>query len=143
MKRHAIRIALVTIAFAAAAAIAIGDIAHRATASRLREEILAELQPVFDVHSLPGDEIGGAGVSHRAEDRDRHEGHRPLLMDEPLRCPKLDLDPVSRCSSKLCLVSPRGTGLGDSFRDLTLNFVQSRFAKLVPEPVASTPPCGV
>ena len=46
MKRHAIRIALVTIAFAAAAAIAIGDIAHRATARRLREEILAELQPV-------------------------------------------------------------------------------------------------
>ena len=46
MRGHAIRIALVIIAFAAVAAIAIGDIAHRATARRLREEILAELQPV-------------------------------------------------------------------------------------------------
>jgi hypothetical protein len=46
MRRHAIRIALVIIAFGAAAAIAIGDIAHRAAARRLREAILAELQPV-------------------------------------------------------------------------------------------------
>jgi len=46
MRRHAIRIALVIIAFGAAAAIAIGDIAHRAGARRLREAILAELQPV-------------------------------------------------------------------------------------------------
>src|SRR5947207_10621050 len=46
MIRHAIRIALVIIAFGAAAAIAIGDIAHRAAARRLREVILAELQPV-------------------------------------------------------------------------------------------------
>lgn len=40
---------------------------------------LVELQPAFDVHFLPGDEIGGAGASHLAEDRDRHDGHRPLL----------------------------------------------------------------
>jgi len=46
MRRHAIRIALVIIAFGAAAAIAIGDIAHRAAARKLREAILAELQPV-------------------------------------------------------------------------------------------------
>ena len=46
MRRHAIRIALVIVAFGAAAAIAIGDIAHRAAARRLREAILAELQPV-------------------------------------------------------------------------------------------------
>jgi len=46
MSRHAIRIALVIVAFGAAAAIAIGDIAHRAAARRLREAILAELQPV-------------------------------------------------------------------------------------------------
>src|SRR5256886_6106408 len=46
MRRHAIRIALVIIAFAAAAAIAIGDVARRAAARRLREAILAELQPV-------------------------------------------------------------------------------------------------
>jgi len=46
MRRHAIRIALVIIAFGAAAAIAIGDITHRAAARRLREAILAELQPV-------------------------------------------------------------------------------------------------
>jgi hypothetical protein len=46
MRRHAIRIALVIIAFAAAAAIAIGDIERRAAARRLRAAILAELQPV-------------------------------------------------------------------------------------------------
>ena len=46
MRRHAIRIALVIITFAAAAAIAIGDVVRRATARRLREAILAELQPV-------------------------------------------------------------------------------------------------
>ena len=46
MRRHAIRIALVVIAFAAAAAIAIGDVVRRAAARRLREAILAELQPV-------------------------------------------------------------------------------------------------
>ncbi len=46
MRRHAIRIALVIVAFGAAAAVAIGDIAHRAAARRLREAILAELQPV-------------------------------------------------------------------------------------------------
>src|SRR5207253_6649831 len=41
MSRRAIRIALVIVAFGAAAAIAIGDIAHRAAARRLREAILA------------------------------------------------------------------------------------------------------
>jgi hypothetical protein len=46
MKRHAIRIALITIAVVAAAAIAIGDVVHRAAARKLREAILAELQPV-------------------------------------------------------------------------------------------------
>jgi hypothetical protein len=46
IKRRSIRFTLVVIAFAAAAAVAIGDIAHRATARRLREAILAELQPV-------------------------------------------------------------------------------------------------
>src|SRR5256714_15630427 len=45
MRRRAIRIALVIVAFGAAAAIAIGDIAHRAAARRLREAILAGLQP--------------------------------------------------------------------------------------------------
>ena len=46
MKRHAIRIALVIVAFAAAAAIAIGDVARRTAARRLRKAILSELQPV-------------------------------------------------------------------------------------------------
>src|SRR5437867_12758545 len=46
MRQHAIRITLVIIAFGAAAAIAIGDIAHRAAGRRLREVILSELQPV-------------------------------------------------------------------------------------------------
>jgi len=41
MRRHAIRIALVIVAFGAAAAIArFGDIAHRAAARRLRERFL-------------------------------------------------------------------------------------------------------
>ena len=46
IKRRSIRFTLVTILFAAAAAIAIGDATHRAAARRLREAILAELQPV-------------------------------------------------------------------------------------------------
>jgi hypothetical protein len=46
MRRYAIRVVLVIITFAAAAAIAIGDVVHRAAARRLRAQILAELQPV-------------------------------------------------------------------------------------------------
>ncbi|HJX81108.1 MAG TPA: hypothetical protein VJ248_03655, partial [Candidatus Udaeobacter sp.] len=46
MRRSAIRITFVIIALAAAAAIAIGDVVHRTATRRLREEILAELQPV-------------------------------------------------------------------------------------------------
>jgi hypothetical protein len=46
INRSAIRITLVVIAFAAAAAIAIGDVARRAASRKLREAILAELQPV-------------------------------------------------------------------------------------------------
>jgi len=46
MRRHAIGIAFVIIAIAAAAAIAIGDVVHRSAARKLREAILAELQPV-------------------------------------------------------------------------------------------------
>ncbi len=46
MRRHAIRIAFAIIAIAAAAAIAIGDVVHRSAARKLREAILAELQPV-------------------------------------------------------------------------------------------------
>jgi hypothetical protein len=46
MRRPAIRIAFVIIAFAAAAALAIGDVMHRVAARRVREAILAELQPV-------------------------------------------------------------------------------------------------
>ena len=46
MRRRGIRIALTVVVFAAAAAVAIGNVAHRATARRLREAILAELQPV-------------------------------------------------------------------------------------------------
>ena len=46
MKRHGLRITLVIIAFAAAAALAIGDVARRAGARKLREEILTELRPV-------------------------------------------------------------------------------------------------
>src|SRR4026207_2232487 len=46
MRRHAIRVALAIIALAAVAAIAIGDDARPAAARRLREAILAELQPV-------------------------------------------------------------------------------------------------
>jgi hypothetical protein len=45
MRRHGIRITLALIAFAAAA-FAIGDVARRAAARKLREEILTELQPV-------------------------------------------------------------------------------------------------
>src|SRR6476661_1105068 len=46
MKRLWIRITLVVIALAAAAAIVIGDVVHSATERKLREAILAELQPV-------------------------------------------------------------------------------------------------
>jgi hypothetical protein len=46
MKRHALRITLVVIAFGAAGAFAIGDVARRSAARKLREEILTELQPV-------------------------------------------------------------------------------------------------
>ncbi len=46
MRRHTIHITLAITAFAAAAAIAIGDVARRAAARKLREEIFAELQPV-------------------------------------------------------------------------------------------------
>jgi hypothetical protein len=46
MRRHAIRVALVVIALAAAGAIAVGDVARRAASRKLREAILAELQPV-------------------------------------------------------------------------------------------------
>ncbi len=46
MRRHAIRIAFAIIAVVAAAAIAIGDVVHRSAARKLREAILAELQPV-------------------------------------------------------------------------------------------------
>ena len=45
MRRHAIRIVFAIIAVAAAA-VAIGDIARRSSARKLREAILAELQPV-------------------------------------------------------------------------------------------------
>jgi hypothetical protein len=46
MKRPHIRIAFVIIALAAAIAIAVDDVVHRVPARRLREAILAELQPV-------------------------------------------------------------------------------------------------
>src|SRR5216110_3892321 len=46
MKRPSIRIAFVIIALAAAAAVVIGDVAHHAAGRKLREAILAELQPV-------------------------------------------------------------------------------------------------
>jgi hypothetical protein len=46
MRRHAIRIVFAIIAVAAAAAIAIGDVERRSAARKLREAILAELQPV-------------------------------------------------------------------------------------------------
>ena len=45
MRRHAIRVAFVIVALAAGA-FAIDDVAHRSTARKLREAILAELQPV-------------------------------------------------------------------------------------------------
>ena len=46
MKRRSIRITLVIIFLAAAGAVVIGGLAHRLTARKLRETILAELQPV-------------------------------------------------------------------------------------------------
>src|SRR5262245_24061275 len=46
MKRSSIRIAFVGIAVAAAASVVIADLAHRAAGRKLREAILAELQPV-------------------------------------------------------------------------------------------------
>jgi len=46
MKRPFARIALVVIVFAAAAGILIGDLVHDAAGRKLREAILAELQPV-------------------------------------------------------------------------------------------------
>jgi hypothetical protein len=46
MRRPAIRIVFAIIAVVAAAAIAIGDVARRSAARKLREAILAELQPV-------------------------------------------------------------------------------------------------
>jgi hypothetical protein len=46
IKRRSTRIALVFILFTAAAVMAIGDVARRSAARRLREEIRAELQPV-------------------------------------------------------------------------------------------------
>jgi Methyltransferase FkbM domain len=46
MKRPSVRITFVTIAVAAAAAIVIGDLVHRAAGRKLREAILTELQPV-------------------------------------------------------------------------------------------------
>jgi hypothetical protein len=46
MRQPAIRIVFAIIAVAAAAAIAIGDVARRSAARKLREAILAELQPV-------------------------------------------------------------------------------------------------
>ena len=45
MRRHVIRIAFVIVALAAGA-FAIGDVARRSSARKLREAILAELQPV-------------------------------------------------------------------------------------------------
>src|SRR5438046_293315 len=46
MKRSSIRITFVIIALAAAAAVVIGDLARDAAGRKLREAILAELQPV-------------------------------------------------------------------------------------------------
>src|SRR6266542_6028618 len=46
MKRPFIRITFVIIALAAAAAVVIGDLARHAAGRKLREGILAELQPV-------------------------------------------------------------------------------------------------
>src|SRR3982750_3684989 len=47
MKRPSIRITFIIIALAAAAAVVIGDLAHHAAGRKLRETILAELQPVI------------------------------------------------------------------------------------------------
>ena len=46
MKRPSIRIALVIVALLAAAAVMIGDLAHRSDSRKLRVAILAELQPI-------------------------------------------------------------------------------------------------
>ena len=46
MKRPSIRITFVIVALAAAAAVVIGDPARHAAGRKLREAILAELQPV-------------------------------------------------------------------------------------------------
>ena len=46
MKRPSIRMTFVIIALAAAAAVVIGDLARHAAGRKLREAILAELQPV-------------------------------------------------------------------------------------------------
>src|SRR5437899_12152320 len=46
MKRPSIRMTFVIIALAAAAAVVIGDVAHHAASRKLREAMLAELQPV-------------------------------------------------------------------------------------------------
>jgi hypothetical protein len=46
IKRRSIRITLVIITFAAAASIVVGELVHRAAGRKLREAILAELQPV-------------------------------------------------------------------------------------------------
>ena len=46
MRRPSIRITLVMIALAAATAVVVGDLVHRSTGRKLREAILAELQPV-------------------------------------------------------------------------------------------------
>ena len=46
IKRPSIRITFVIIALAAGAAVVIGDLAHHAAGRKLREAILAELQPV-------------------------------------------------------------------------------------------------
>ena len=46
MTRTSIRMTFVIIALAAAAAVVIGDVVHRAAGRKLREAILAELQPV-------------------------------------------------------------------------------------------------
>src|SRR5439155_1566038 len=83
MRRRAIRIALVIVAFGAAAAIAIGDIAHRAAARRLREAILAELQPVV----LKNCTLKRFGSPRRAAgvDSSDHDGDARLRRSEDCR----------------------------------------------------------
>src|SRR5438128_5868584 len=46
MKRPSVRVTLLIIALAAAAAVVIGDLVRQAAGRKLREAILAELQPV-------------------------------------------------------------------------------------------------